>query len=160
MPEQRKRLHYVAEITLSTTFLLASEVPAIAAFARSGLHQERNSKTHASGYQKNTTPKLAPWARVVSASGLKTHIRSGDVRGGANRSTTLARQRTRTHPRGNTAKARKRKGDRIISTNRQHFRFCYAIFGARSDLRRGDQGSRLGRLSAGLRLSSKLLPRL
>ena len=104
--------------------------------------------------------KLAPWARVVSASGLKTHIRSGDVRGGANRSTTLARQRTRTHPRGNTAKARKRKGDRIISTNRQDFRFCYAIFGARSDLRRGDQGSRLGRLSAGLRLSSKLLPRL
>ena len=52
MPEQRKRLHCVAEITLSTTFLLASEVPAIAAFARSGLHQERNSKTHASGYQK------------------------------------------------------------------------------------------------------------
>ena len=40
MPEQRKRLHCVAEITLSTTFLLASEVPAIAAFARSGLHQE------------------------------------------------------------------------------------------------------------------------
>ena len=68
MPEQRKRLHCVAEITLSTTFLLASEVPAIAAFARSGLHQERNSKkrergtinidlvprsrSHASGYQK------------------------------------------------------------------------------------------------------------
>ena len=46
MPEQRKRLHCVAEITLSTTFLLVSEVPAIAAFARSGLHQERNSKTH------------------------------------------------------------------------------------------------------------------
>ena len=37
MPEQRKRLHCVAEITLSTTFLLASEVPAIAAFARAGL---------------------------------------------------------------------------------------------------------------------------
>ena len=52
MPEQRKRLHCVAEITLSTTFLLASEVPAIAAFARSGLPQERNSKTDASGYQK------------------------------------------------------------------------------------------------------------
>ena len=45
MPEQRKRLHCVAEITLSTTFLLASEVPAIAAFARSGLPQDRNSKT-------------------------------------------------------------------------------------------------------------------
>ncbi len=37
MPEQRKRLHCVAEITLPTTFLLAFEVPAIAAFARSGL---------------------------------------------------------------------------------------------------------------------------
>ena len=44
MPEQRKRLHCVAEIALSTTFLLASEVPAIAAFARSGLHEERNSE--------------------------------------------------------------------------------------------------------------------
>ena len=38
MPEQRKRVHCVAEIALLTTFLLASEVPAIAAFARSGLH--------------------------------------------------------------------------------------------------------------------------
>ena len=37
VPEQRKRLYCVAEITLSTTFLFASEVPAIAAFARSGL---------------------------------------------------------------------------------------------------------------------------
>ena len=37
MPEQRKRLHCATEITLSTTFLLASEVPAIAEFARSGL---------------------------------------------------------------------------------------------------------------------------
>ena len=37
MPEQRKRLHCVAEIALSTTFLHASEVPAIGAFARSGL---------------------------------------------------------------------------------------------------------------------------
>ena len=54
MPEQRKRLHCVAEITLSMTFLLVSEVPAIAAFARSGLPQERNSKTHASGFQKPT----------------------------------------------------------------------------------------------------------
>ena len=45
MPEQRKRLHCVAEITLSTTFLLASEVPAIAAFARSGLLKKRKSKT-------------------------------------------------------------------------------------------------------------------
>ena len=36
MPEQRKRLHCVAEITL-LTFLLASEVSAIGAFARSGL---------------------------------------------------------------------------------------------------------------------------
>ena len=55
MPEQRKRIHCVAEITLSTTFLLASEVPAIAAFARSGLHQECNSKTYASGYQVDQT---------------------------------------------------------------------------------------------------------
>ena len=45
MPEQRKRLHGVAELTLSTRFLLASEVPAIAAFARSGLPQARNFKT-------------------------------------------------------------------------------------------------------------------
>ena len=52
MPEQRKRLHCVAEIALSTTFLLASEVPAIAAFARSGLPEERNNKTEASGYKK------------------------------------------------------------------------------------------------------------
>ena len=44
MLEHRKRLHCVAEITLSTTFLLASEVPSIAAFARSGLPQERNFK--------------------------------------------------------------------------------------------------------------------
>ena len=58
MPEQRKRLHCVAEITLSTTFLLASEVPAIAAFARSGLHQKRNFKTHASGYQNGRDQKL------------------------------------------------------------------------------------------------------
>ena len=59
MPEQRKRLHCVAEITLSTTFLLASEVPAIAAFARSGLHQKRNFKTHAPGYQKPMPDVLA-----------------------------------------------------------------------------------------------------
>ena len=44
MPEQRKRFYCVAEITLSTTFLIAPEVPAIAAFVRSGL-QERSSKT-------------------------------------------------------------------------------------------------------------------
>ena len=37
VPEQRKRVHCVAEITLSTMFLFASEVPAIAVFARSGL---------------------------------------------------------------------------------------------------------------------------
>ncbi len=49
MPEQRKRVHCVAEITLSTTFLLASEVPAMAAFARSGLHQEPNFKTRQRG---------------------------------------------------------------------------------------------------------------
>ena len=49
MPEQRKRLHCVAEITLSTTFLLASEVPAIASFARSGLPQKPNSKTRERG---------------------------------------------------------------------------------------------------------------
>ena len=45
MPEQRKRLQCVVEITQSTTFLFASEVPAITAFAGSGLHQETNLKT-------------------------------------------------------------------------------------------------------------------
>ena len=49
VPEQRKRLHCVAETTLSMTFLLASEVPAIAAFARSGLPEKRNSKTRQRG---------------------------------------------------------------------------------------------------------------
>ena len=49
MPEQRKRLHCVVEVTLSTTFLLASEVPAMVAFARSGLHQEPNFKTRERG---------------------------------------------------------------------------------------------------------------
>ena len=50
MPEQRKRLHCVAEITLSTTFLLASEVPSVAALARSGLPQKRNFKIYASRF--------------------------------------------------------------------------------------------------------------
>ena len=45
----------VAEITLSTTFLLASAVPAIAAFTRSGLLKKQNFKTHASGYQNAGT---------------------------------------------------------------------------------------------------------
>ena len=58
MPEQRKRLHCVAEITLSTTFLLASEVPAIAAFARSGLLKKGNSKTNASGYPNQCLSNL------------------------------------------------------------------------------------------------------
>ena len=58
MPEQRKRLHCVAELTLSTTFLLASEVPAIAAFARSGLHQERDSKTRERGTESRLSPSL------------------------------------------------------------------------------------------------------
>ena len=61
MPEQRKRLHRVAEITLSTTFLLASEVPAIAAFARSGLRQER-----ASGYFRSDSVSASPFAVSVS----------------------------------------------------------------------------------------------
>ena len=59
MPEQRKRFHCVAEITLSTTFLLASEVPAIAAFARSGLHQERDFKTRERGTESRLIVPLS-----------------------------------------------------------------------------------------------------
>ena len=71
MPEQRKRLHCVAEITLSTTSLLASEVPAIAAFARSGLPKNRNSKTHASGYQKSMPDVKAQRIKIRLFGGMK-----------------------------------------------------------------------------------------
>ena len=56
------RLHCVAEITLSTTFLLASEVPAIAAFARSGLHQKRNFKKRERGTESRL---IVPRSRVL-----------------------------------------------------------------------------------------------
>ena len=59
VPEQRKRLHCVAEITLSTMFLLVSEIPAIAAFARSGLPQERDFKTRYRGIH------VVPRSRVL-----------------------------------------------------------------------------------------------
>ena len=59
MPEQRKRLHCVVEIALSTTFLLASEVPAIAAFARSGLLKKRNFKKRERGTAFAGKPKKA-----------------------------------------------------------------------------------------------------
>ena len=68
MPEQRKRFHCVAEITLSTTFLLASEVLAIAAFARSGLPQERNFKKRKRG--TNASVSLA------NASGYQNSLRA------------------------------------------------------------------------------------
>ena len=71
MPEQCKRLHCVAEIALSTTFLLASEVPAIAAFARSGLLKKRKSKTSQRGIhgvprsRVGLPKKITVWEKVT-----------------------------------------------------------------------------------------------
>ena len=81
MPEQRKRLHCVAELALSTTFLLASEVPAIAAFARSGLLKKRNFKTCAFGYRLNDLFDLWFALRALIDRGCIRAVGCGQERG-------------------------------------------------------------------------------
>ena len=81
MPEQRKRLHCVAEITLSTTFLLASEVPAIAAFARSGLPQERNFKKRKRGTNAFASLAHALWSCAFAKKYRDSIDRLGETTG-------------------------------------------------------------------------------
>ena len=68
VPEQRKRLHCVVEVTLSTTFLLASEVPAMAAFARSGLRQGNPTRERGAASRL-----IVPRSRVGLPSIPRTH---------------------------------------------------------------------------------------
>ena len=83
MPEQRKRLHCVAEIALSTTFLLASEVPAMQrllgpAYTKNATPKSvsegqsilARSLAHASGYQNHQNQKAGPSTDPAAAQDL------------------------------------------------------------------------------------------